>query len=74
MSTATQVPPVGASGRVSTVTDGSTVLLICRTVRGQGGWGVHTEDGELIVSGWPTKTRALAFADRELMKRAGGAS
>lgn len=64
------VTPVGGSGRVTTVTDGTTTYLICRTVRGRGGWGVHCAAGELITSGWPTLTRARSYADR-LIARAG---
>jgi hypothetical protein len=65
------VIPVGGSGRVTVVTDGATAYLICRTVRGRGGWGVHCAAGELITSGWPTLTRARAYADRLLSKKAG---
>ena len=61
-----RVTPVGGSGRVTTVTDGTTAFLICRTVRGRGGWGVHTVTGDLLSSGWPTLTRARAFAARRL--------
>jgi hypothetical protein len=68
-----RVIPVGSSGRVTAVTDGTTTYLICRTVRGRGGWGVHCTAGELITSGWPTLTRARAYADRLLSKRAGAA-
>lgn len=64
--------PTGGSGRVTVVADDTTALLICRTVRGRGGWGVHTEAGELVTSGWPTLTRARAYADR-LISRAGAA-
>lgn len=60
------VTPVGGSGRVTVVTDGATAYLICRTVRGRGGWGVHCAAGELITSGWPTLTRARAYAERRL--------
>lgn len=63
--------PVGGSGRVTVVTDETTAYLICRTVRGRGGWGVHCAAGELITSGWPTLTRARAYADRLLSKKAG---
>lgn len=65
-----RVIPVGGSGRVTPVTDGTTTYLICRTVRGRGGWGVHTEAGELLTSGWPTLARARVYADR-LLSRAG---
>ncbi|MBT2395938.1 hypothetical protein [Streptomyces sp. ISL-100] len=68
-----RVIPVGSTGRVTTVTDGATTYLICRTVRGRGGWGVHCAAGELITSGWPTLTRARAYADRLLSKKAGAA-
>ena len=54
LTTDSYVTPVGGSGRVTTVTDGTTAYLICRTVRGRGGWGVHCAAGELITSGWPT--------------------
>ncbi|MGW6420457.1 hypothetical protein [Streptomyces sp. NPDC055055] len=64
------VTPVGSSGRVTVVSDDTTALLICRTVRGRGGWGVHTATGDLITSGWPTLTRARAYADR-VISRAG---
>ncbi|MEU8765038.1 hypothetical protein [Streptomyces sp. NPDC048659] len=64
--------PLGGSGRVTVVADDSTALLICRTVRGRGGWGVHTDTGDLLTSGWPTLTRARAYADR-LISRAGAA-
>lgn len=67
------VIPVGGSGRVTPVSDGTTTYLICRTVRGRGGWGVHCAAGELITSGWPTLTRARAYADRLLSKKAGAA-
>ena len=40
LTTDPRVTPVGGSGRVTTVTDGTTAYLICRTVRGRGGWGV----------------------------------
>lgn len=70
LTTDPRVTPVGGSGRVTTVTDGETVYLICRTVRGRGGWGVHCAAGELITSGWPTLTRARSYADR-LIARAG---
>ncbi|MFE0779100.1 hypothetical protein [Streptomyces sp. NPDC058861] len=62
--------PVGASGRVTVVADDAAALLICRTVRGRGGWGVHTATGDLITSGWPTLTRARAYADRLLSRGA----
>jgi hypothetical protein len=64
------VTPVGGSGRVTTVTGGTITYLICRTVRGRGGWGVHTSAGDLITSGWPTLARARAYADR-LLTRSG---
>lgn len=72
LTTDTRVIPVGGSGRVTTVTDGTTAYLLCRTVRGRGGWGVHCAAGELITSGWPTLTRARAFAER-LLSRTGAA-
>lgn len=62
------VTPVGGSGRVTVVTDGTTAYLICRTVRGRGGWGVHCAAGELITSGWPTLARARAYADKLLAR------
>lgn len=65
-----RVIPVGGSGRVTVVGNGTTAYLICRTVRGRGGWGVHCAAGELITSGWPTLTRARAHAER-LLSRAG---
>lgn len=65
------VTPVGGSGRVTPVTDGTDIYLLCRTVRGRGGWGVHTEAGELLTSGWPTLTRARVYADRLLSSQAG---
>ncbi|MDX2854587.1 hypothetical protein PV342_40540 [Streptomyces sp. PA03-3a] len=64
------VIPVGGSGRVTVVEDETTAYLICQTVRGRGGWGVHSADGELITSGWPTLTRARAYADRLLSRAA----
>ncbi|OKJ67515.1 hypothetical protein AMK31_37830 [Streptomyces sp. TSRI0107] len=70
LTTDPRVTPVGGSGRVTTVTDGTTTFLICRTVRGRGGWGVHTAAGDLLSSGWPTLTRARSYADR-LLTRAG---
>ena len=73
LTTDSYVTPVGSSGRVTVVTDGTTAYLVCRTVRGRGGWGVHCEAGELITSGWPTLTRARAYADRLLTKKAGAA-
>ncbi|MCX4429465.1 hypothetical protein [Streptomyces mirabilis] len=73
LTTDPRVTPVGGSGRVTTVTDGETAYLICRTVRGRGGWGVHCAAGELITSGWPTLTRARAYADRLLSRKAGAA-
>lgn len=73
LTTDPRVTPVGGSGRVTTITDGTTAYLICRTVRGRGGWGVHCASGELITSGWPTLTRARAYADRLLSKKAGAA-
>ena len=65
------VTPVGGSGRVTVVGQGEDAFLICRTVRGRGGWGVHCAAGELITSGWPTRTRARAYADRLLSQKAG---
>jgi hypothetical protein len=62
--------PVGGSGRVTVVTDEETAYLVCRTVRGRGGWGVHCAAGELITSGWPTLTRARAYAERLLARKA----
>lgn len=70
LTTDPHVTPVGGSGRVTTVTDGETAYLICRTVRGRGGWGVHTATGDLVSSGWPTLTRARTYAER-LLARAG---
>ena len=70
LTTDPRVTPVGGSGRVTTVTDGTTAYLICRTVRGRGGWGVHTATGDLLTSGWSTLTRARSYADR-LLTRAG---
>lgn len=64
------VPPVGSSGRVTIVTEGAATYLVCRTVRGRGGWGVHSDAGELLSSGWPTLTRARAYAER-LLSEAG---
>ncbi|WP_225805301.1 hypothetical protein [Streptomyces sp. NK15101] len=64
--------PVGASGRVTVVSDDTGAFLVCRTVRGRGGWGVHSAAGDLLTSGWPTLTRARAYADR-LLTRAGAA-
>ena len=55
---------------MTTVGTGEAALLICRTVRGRGGWGVHSATGDLLSSGWPTLTRARAYADR-LQARAG---
>jgi len=72
LTTDSYVTPVGGSGRVTTVTDGTTTYLICRTVRGRGGWGVHCAAGDLITSGWPTLARARAYAER-LLTRAGAA-
>lgn len=71
LTTDPRVIPVGGSGRVTAVTDGTTTYLICRTVRGRGGWGVHCAAGDLITSGWPTLARARAYAER-LLSRAGG--
>jgi len=73
LTTAPGVIPVGGSGRVTAVTDGTTTYLICRTVRGRGGWGVHCSAGDLITSGWPTLARARAYADRLLSRKAGAA-
>lgn len=70
LTTDPRVTPVGGSGRVTTVSGETTTYLICRTVRGRGGWGVHSETGDLLSSGWPTLTRARAYADR-LLTRAG---
>lgn len=67
------VTPVGGSGRVAVVSDDDVAYLVCRTVRGRGGWGVHTADGDLLVSGWPTKTRAVDYAGRLLQKRGAAA-
>ncbi|MFF6873693.1 hypothetical protein [Streptomyces sp. NPDC012450] len=55
---------------MTVVADDAAALLICRTVRGRGGWGVHTATGDLITSGWPTLTRARAYADRLLSRGA----
>ena len=73
LTTDPRVTPVGGSGRVTTVTDGTTAYLICRTLRGRGGWGVHTPAGDLLSSGWPTLARARSYADR-LLTRAGADS
>lgn len=64
--------PVGGLGRVTAVTseDGPT-FLICRTQRRQGGWGVHTDGGDLLSSGWTTLTQARKYALR-LQKKAEG--
>lgn len=67
-------PPVGGYGAVTTVGDGEAVFLICRTERGRRGWGVHTADGTLLVSGWPTRARAVAYAQRQASKTLGGAA
>lgn len=64
--------PVGGYGAVTTVGDGPTGYLICRTERGRRGWGVHTADGTLLVSGWPTRSRAVAYAERKRCTAAGG--
>lgn len=53
--------PVGGYGCMTVVTVGSDCYHVCRTHRGRQGWGVHTHDGQLIVSGWPTKVRAVGF-------------
>ena len=63
-----RVIPLGSTGRVTVVAEGTTEYLICRTVRGRGGWGVHCAAGELITSGWPTLTRARAYAERLLSR------
>jgi hypothetical protein len=47
-----------AVGPVTTIPGGHQVA---RTERGQRGWGVHSADGELISSGWTTRTQALAY-------------
>lgn len=65
--------PVGGYGTVTVVGDDPELYLICRTERGRRGWGVHTADGTLLVSGWPTRTRAVAYAERRLTDTAGGA-
>lgn len=65
------VAPVGGYGTVTVVGDGPDLYLICRTERGRRGWGVHTADGTLLVSGWPTRARAVAYAERKFT--AGGA-
>jgi hypothetical protein len=67
--TALCVTPVGSTGRVTIVTDGVTSYLVCRTLRGRGGWGVHTAEGDLLSSGWPTLTRARVYADRLLSRQ-----
>ncbi|MCW2901854.1 MAG: hypothetical protein JWO67_4119 [Streptosporangiaceae bacterium] len=64
------VIPVGSSGLVTPVTDGTHTYLICRTVRGRGSWGVHTEGGTLLVSGWPTRNRAQSYAERLISRAA----
>ncbi|MCW5254716.1 hypothetical protein [Streptomyces sp. SHP 1-2] len=50
------------------MSDGTTTYLICRTVRGRGGWGVHSGSGELLSSGWTTLTRARSYAARLLTR------
>lgn len=71
--------PVGGYGPLTLVCtpDHADCYVICRTERGRRGWGVHAREGVLLVSGWPTKARAVAYANRLLPTgkniRAGGA-
>jgi hypothetical protein len=67
----TRVTPVGGYGSVTEIGDGPAAYLICRTERGRRGWGVHAADGTLLVSGWPTRARAVAYAERKLTAAAG---
>lgn len=56
--------PAGAHGLVTVIDVGSLRFLIARTYRGRQGWAVHDEDGSLLVTGWPTKARAIEHAGR----------
>lgn len=58
----TPLTPAGAHGLVTAVDVSGLRFLIARTYRGRGGWAVHAEDGTLLVTGWPTKARAVEHA------------